>query len=203
MRKHRKFAAVFILIISLAMLCVVIADKQKLRSDLIRLHVVADSDSEADQAIKLQVRDAVLACINDGIEQVSNADAAKAYLQTRMPELESAANAVLLAAGSEDRAQVTLCEEEFPVRHYESFSLPSGVYESLRVTIGSGEGKNWWCVVFPSLCISAASEDFRATAVSSGFSESLSKTLSGEEHYEISFFFLDCLGKLENFFHFG
>lgn len=172
-------------------------DKQSLRDDLIRLHVVADSDSEEDQAVKLQVRDAVIDALQDKMDGRWDAAQAKEYLQGHLEELQTVANEKLRSLGSTDTALVTLGLEEFPVRVYDTFTLPSGVYESLRVTIGEGEGKNWWCVVFPSLCVSATSDGFSDTAAAAGFPESLTDTLTGE--YEIRFFLLDCLGKAENF----
>ena len=95
-------------------------------------------------------------------------------------------------------AKVTLCKEVFDIRHYDTFSLPAGVYHSLRIIIGEGQGKNWWCVSFPSLCLPATTAGFSDTAVSAGFSAPLVKSLSGNENYEIHFFFLNQLGKLEN-----
>lgn len=203
MRKLMKFLLIAQLVVCLLLVGTLIADRQTLREDLIRLHVVADSDSDFDQAVKLQVRDAVIHAAEQDLGQCADVQQAKAYLLSNLDTLEAAANAALRAAGSYDTATVTLCREEFPMRQYDTFSLPSGVYESLRVTIGSGQGRNWWCVVFPSMCVSAASEGVRDTAASAGFSHSLSSTLTGQKGYEISFFLLDCLGKLENLFHFG
>lgn len=185
------------LLVCLGML---IADKVTLSRDLIRLHIVAASDSEADQAVKLLVRDAILAQAQALLVEAEDARQARSILDAHLTELERAANETLLAQGSSHRATVTLEQEAFPVRHYDSFSLPSGVYHSLRVRIGEAEGKNWWCVVFPALCIGAASEDTEAVSAASGFSESLSGALTGEKTYRFSFFFLDCIGKIENFF---
>jgi len=203
MRKLMKFLLAAQLLVCLVLVGMLIADKQALRENLIRLHVVADSDAVFDQTVKLQVRDAVIQTVQQDLQQYSGTQEAKTYLLSRLDELEAVANEALRAAGSYDTATVTLCQEEFPMRQYDTFSLPSGVYESLRVTIGSGQGQNWWCVVFPSLCVGAASKDVRDMAASAGFADSLSSALTGEDGYEISFFFLDCLGKLENFFHFG
>ena len=93
--------------------------------------------------------------------------------------------------------------ELFPTREYDTFSLPAGVYDSLRVTIGQGEGHNWWCVAFPSLCLSAASEEFADKAAGAGFPDSLTGALDGEEKYEVRFFLLDALGELEKFLYAG
>lgn len=122
-------------------------EQQALSEKLIRLHVVANSDSEADQAIKLQVRDAVLAVTEPLMEGAEDPYAA---LSDALPEIESAAVNCLAALGVADPVTVTLGQEAYPTRVYESFSLPAGQYTSLRVTIGAGEGHNWWCVVFPS-----------------------------------------------------
>lgn len=202
MRKLIKFLLTAQFLVCLILIGMLIADKQLLRENLIRLHVVADSNSVCDQTAKLQVRDAVIQTIQQDLQQTGSVQEAKEYLLSRLDELEQAANKTLREAGSCDTVTVTLCEEEFPTRQYDTFTLPAGVYESLRVTIGSGQGQNWWCVVFPSLCVGAASKDVRDTAASAGFGDALSNAITGEDGYEISFFFLDCLGKLENFFHF-
>ena len=107
---------------------------------------------------------------------------------------------MLQQVGSPQSANVTLKKETFGTRVYDTFSLPAGVYDSLRIVIGAGEGRNWWCVVFPGLCVPAASEGVEDVAVSAGFSEELGKTLTGEEPYEIRFLLLDWLGRVENFF---
>lgn len=180
-----------------------IADRKTLNEQIIRMHVVANSDSEEDQAVKLQVRDAVLAAIQEDLADVSDIDQARAYLEENLPKIERIANETLNAAGMDAQAVATLCKEAFDTRHYATFSLPAGVYEALRITIGKGEGKNWWCVAFPSLCLSATAEGFEDAAVEAGLSDNLADTLSEEEGVEIRFFFLDALGKLENIFFEG
>lgn len=180
-----------------------ISDRQKLNDELIRLHVVANSDSAEDQAIKLQVRDAVITGIQEDLQHVANMEEAKAYLQENLPKIQQIANKTLSSVGFDGEAVVTLCKETFDTRYYDTFSLPAGVYESLRIIIGEGEGKNWWCVAFPALCLPATAEGFEDTAVGSGFSERLSETLAGEEKYEIRFFLLDVMGSVENIFFEG
>ena len=178
------------------------ADRKQLHHGLIRFHVVANSDSEEDQAIKYHVRDAVLESIGADLEKISDIGLAKEYLQENLPKIQKLTDKTLEALGFLGGARVTLCQEAFDIRHYDTFSLPAGVYESLRIVIGDGLGKNWWCVSFPTLCIPATVSGFEYTAVSAGFSEPLVQTLSGNENYEIRFFFLNQLGKLENvFFH--
>ena len=195
MRKILKLA-VFLLLASLLFRGIsLLRDRQMLRSGLVRLHVVASSDSGDDQAVKLHVRDAVLECVADlGMPQT--ASEAKAMLEENLPVITDAANRAL---GGLETATVTLCREVFPIRKYESFTLPSGVYESLRVRIGEGKGQNWWCVVFPSLCVPAAGESLDAVAAGAGFSEGLTDAITDSE-CSISFFLLDLLGKAESFF---
>lgn len=145
--------------------------QQRISSGLIRLHVVANSDSPEDQAIKLRVRDAVLAAAEPVTLEVTSAQEARQMLRTNLNMLENVANKTLKDLNVNDTATVTLRRELFDVRHYDTFSLPGGYYDSLRVTIGDGEGKNWWCVVYPGICTAASTEDQRTLAVMAGLSE--------------------------------
>lgn len=197
MRKHLK-RILFLAILAAIVWCGgVVADSARLSRDILRLHVVGASDSDADQALKLRVRDAVLHSLEEGLDDLTDPEAAVEYVTAMLPKLESAANQVLAAAGSTDTAAVTLAREEFPERRYDTFSLPAGVYQALRVTIGEGEGRNWWCVVFPQLCVGATSEEFVETAQTAQLSDDLTGALTGE--YEIRFWLLDKLGELQNF----
>ena len=199
MKKLLKRVFVCFLMVCLVYVGALVADRQKLQNELVRLHVVAASDSEEDQAIKLQVRDAVLESLQAGLENATDIEAAKQYIASQLPKLESVANEVLAAAGCGDVATVSLQVEEFAARVYDTFSLPAGLYDSLRITIGEGEGRNWWCVTFPTLCLPATTEGFEAVAAGAGFSEELTGSLTGE--YEVRFYLLDLLGQLENFLH--
>ena len=177
----------------------VIADRQRLNEELIRLHVVANSDRVEDQELKLLVRDAIITSLRQALADVRDTEQAKEYLQENLPKLQELANKTLDAAGSAQQAVVTLCREGFPTRQYNTFSLPAGIYEALRVTIGDGAGKNWGCVVFPSLCVPQTSQGFSDTAAGAGFPDALSGALTGEEPYQIRFYLLDKLGELEKF----
>lgn len=201
MRKRLKWVAIPVLIVTFFYVGSVMADKALLQERVIRLHVVAASDSVTDQTVKLKVRDAVLERIGETVTCAGTKQEAQAKLSGMLEELTLVADQVLEQEGVADRAVVTLGEETFPRRQYDTFSLPSGVYDSLRIAIGSGEGRNWWCVVFPSLCVPAASEEVEAVAAGAGFSQGLQGTLTGR--YEVRFFLLDCLGRLENLFHRG
>ena len=189
----------------LALFCIgaTVADKLMLQENLIRFHVVANSDSESDQQLKLTVRDAVIDYLQGEMGSVKDATQARAYLQNSLKNIEQVANKTLQCSGSGYKASVSLGKEVFGRRDYETFSLPSGIYDSLRINIGSGQGKNWWCVVFPSLCMPATNDGFKERAVSAGFDSDLACTLSEDRGYEIRFFLLDCLGRLENLFSIG
>ncbi len=176
---------------------------RSVKENLIRLHVVANSDSQEDQALKLQVRDEVLQKLNSAMASIPTAQEAKAYLAEHLEELEDYINDYLRQLGRAETAAVSLQKEEFDTRHYDTFSLPAGVYDSLRITIGQGQGKNWWCVVFPSLCLPATSEDFADTAAGAGFAEEVTNSYQRKEDYQVRFFLLDCFGWVENFFHRG
>ena len=177
-----------------------IQDKQQLRDGLIRFHVVANSDTEHDQAVKLQVRDAVLKSLQEDLNAVADVETARAYLQENLPKIRTIANETLEAVGFDGEAVVTLCKEAFDTRYYDTFNLPAGVYESLRIVIGEGNGKNWWCVAFPTLCLPATTDGFEEVAAGAGFSDALSNTLTGQEGYTVRFFLMDALGSVENMF---
>ena len=178
--------------------CVIIwgiaTDSRELREGLLRLHVVGASDSQEDQEVKLLVRDAVLASMEEGLQDLTDPAAAYDYVSRMLPKVKAAADRCLQEAGFSDTAQVSLTEEAFPTRDYDTFSLPAGVYKALRIVIGEGEGKNWWCVVFPQLCM--AGEDFVETASVAGLSPELTETLEGE--YEIRFWLLEKWGEVKN-----
>lgn len=201
MKKIRNMIVLSLCVLSLVYMISILSDKQQLNQQILRLHVVANSDSQADQAVKLQVRDAVLAVVDEVTAGADSKKEAQRLLEQNLTGLEAAADRVLEQAGSSDRAKVTLCQEAFTTREYDTFTLPAGVYDSLRITIGNGEGQNWWCVVFPSLCVPAATDGVADTAAGAGFSDSLTGSITGRGGYEVRFFLLDWLGRLENFFH--
>lgn len=203
MRKALKRIMVCLVTAALVWTGALIGDRKLLREELIRLHVVAASDSGEDQNLKLRVRDAVTESLKQEMANLGDVDAAKAYLQQHIPQIQALAESVLRKYGCEDAVTVSLLTEEFGKRIYDTFSLPSGLYQSLRIRIGKAEGKNWWCVVFPSLCLSATSDGFEDTAECAGWDEDLIAALEGKDGYEIRFFLLDVLGRLENLLHEG
>jgi len=119
----------------------------------LRLHVIANSDSTADQAVKLEVRDSILKYTEKGILDCHNEPEAESYIAKNLPGIEQQANLVLKQKGFDYSAKVTLGISDFPEKTYGTAVYPAGKYEALKVTLGRGEGKNWWCVVFPPLCL--------------------------------------------------
>ena len=146
-------------------LCAVLqAQSQRMADKIIRLHVIANSDSQADQALKLQVRDQVLAQADTLLSGQESAQQAAEILRDNLTPLAETAAQTVSQAGFSYQVQVSLEDTWFPTRQYGDLSLPAGQYQALRVVIGQGEGKNWWCVVFPSLCLPAVSEQALQTA---------------------------------------
>ena len=144
--------------------------QSQLAERVVRLHVLANSDGEEDQALKLLVRDRVLARATELLTQAKDRTEAEALLRAELPELEALAVRELRANGCAYPVTAKLTDTEFPTREYDGFTLPAGEYLALRVVIGEGAGRNWWCVVFPPLC-TAASADVPAAALAAGLTE--------------------------------
>ena len=142
----------------------------QLAERVVRLHVLADSDGEEDQELKLLVRDRVLARATELLTQAGNRAEAESLLRRELPELEALAARELRANGCDYPVTAELTDTEFPTREYDGFTLPAGEYLALRVVIGEGAGRNWWCVVFPPLC-TAASAEVPAAALAAGLTE--------------------------------
>ena len=163
------------------------AKQTTLSSELVRLHVSAVSDDEYEQALKLRVRDEVLAYISPKLDGVKSAHDAQKIISAELDGIRAAAE----TAAEGRSVLVTLSEEYYPTRNYEKFSLPAGRYQSLRVILGEGKGHNWWCVVFPPLCISAAEQE---QAVES-MSDDMKGIVTEDEGYEYKFRILELWGE--------
>ena len=156
----------FLLALSLNAGAAALRTQARLSEKVIRLHVLANSDSPADQALKLRVRDRLLQETAPLLQQARDCRDMEALLRDHLPELAAAARDTL---GDSYPVTLELRETEFPTRCYDTFSLPAGRYLALRAVIGDGDGRNWWCVVFPPLCGGAApdtdSGDFTAEEI--------------------------------------
>lgn len=138
-----------------------------LAQKMIRLHVIANSDSETDQALKLEVRDKVLDFTTTVLQRSADMEDAQVRLREELTRIETIARREIAAQGYDYPVTAQLASAEFPLKEYDGFSLPAGEYMALRLVIGEGEGRNWWCVVYPPLCTAAAT-DLPQTAVSAG-----------------------------------
>ena len=166
---------------------------------MVRLHVLANSNAEDDQRRKLLVKDAVFARTEELLRQAENREEAEMLLENALPELKTIAEAALRTDGREESVEVMLTDSRFSTRYYERFTLPAGEYRALRVHIGAGEGKNWWCVVFPPLC-SDGTESLASAAARAGLTEKeLALMQSGEKQYILRFRTLELWNQLRAF----
>ena len=128
---------------------------EDLRENVFRLHIIANSDSEEDQQLKLKVRDAILRESESLFLSATDLESAQRSAESNIEIIEKIANDTLSANGSSDKAVVSVGKTYFDTRVYDEYTLPAGEYNALRVEIGKAEGKNWWCVLFPSICVGA------------------------------------------------
>ena len=153
-----------------------------LYDNMLRLHVIANSDDERDQQLKLRVRDTILregAALFDGAVDV---DSARRKLEPHFPALEQAAQDELRAHGCTDDVHIALEETYFGTRTYGDYTVPAGVYTAVCVRIGAAKGQNWWCVMFPPLCLPAASKNTDAAFTKNG-----QAVLAGSPRYDVRF----------------
>lgn len=128
----------------------------QVRADTLRLHILANSDTLDDQLLKLRVRDAVLAALPPAVAQAETPGQAAAALQYALPALQQVADTALHRAHSPQTARLRLERWNFDARSYGDFTLPAGEYTALRIELGEGRGRNWFCVLYPALCISGS-----------------------------------------------
>ena len=156
-------------------------------SELVRLHVLAKDDTDYEQAVKLQVRDRVLEYVQPLLNGVTTQAQAVAVLDGNMDGIRAAA----AAAAGDRQVAVTLMEEYYPTREYEGFALPAGEYTSLRVILADGEGRNWWCVVYPPLCTELATERMEL------LTEDTENLITGQDGYVYKFKILELWGEIK------
>ena len=133
-----------------------VAAGNEIRSETLRLHIIANSDSEEDQQLKLKIRDAVLEATGELFAEVSGKTEAVAAAEYSSDDIKAIAKEIIASEGFDYEVQVEVTEMWFETRSYEGFTLPAGDYDAVRIIIGEGEGKNWWCVMYPALCIPGA-----------------------------------------------
>ncbi len=195
----KKFVFETALLIGLSLSLLVCALAKEEQSDiadkLIRLHIIAHSDSGDDQALKLRVRDEVLKSVESLTSDCATKEEAREVIKHNLATFEDIANQICEESGVSYRAAAALERTSFPTKNYESFSLPAGSYEALRIKLGNASGENWWCVLFPPLCVSAAEAE--SALDESGLSENEIRFVTSDKpKYQLQFKILEILEKL-------
>lgn len=158
---------------------------EDLRKSVLRLHIIANSNTAADQQIKLKIRDEILKNSNTLFEDCDDLDSAILSAKTNIEDINKIANKVLKENGFSYTASARIGDSYFETREYEDFTLPAGTYKSLIVDLGKAEGKNWWCVVFPKVCLGASSED--KAKLSDSAAEESAEIAESKEEYKVKF----------------
>ena len=178
--------------------------EEEIYDTVVRLHVVANSDSDEDQALKLKVRDSIIEVVTPAVKECRTQDEAIEAIEAIMPEIEERARETVRKEGSNYEVKVLLGEEYYPTKKYETCAFPEGEYVSLRVLLGEGEGQNWWCCLFPPLCLSAATgstdESNEDAFISAGLNADQYKiiTESDTPKYKVRFKILETLSSWFN-----
>ena len=171
------------------------AEDAQIYERTLRLHVIANSDSKADQEVKLLVRDAVLELLKDDLEQAQSREDAAAMAEANREAILSCARRILTEQGYEGEVSLQLCEEYYPRKEYGEVCLPAGRYLSLQIKLGESKGQNWWCVLFPTLCTSSAKP--REELVDAGFTLGQIRLITDSDspRYKIKFRLLELFNK--------
>jgi len=149
---------------------------------VIRFHVLANSDSDADQALKLKVRDAILAELGPALTASASLDETKAYVSANLDEITATAENVVRENGYGYNVTAQLCVDYFPTKSYGDVTLPPGDYEALRVEIGAAQGHNWWCIMFPPLCYVDVTKNSGQDQVPASSKAELQNVLTPDEY---------------------
>lgn len=153
----KKFAVIFLLVVSIAVTVLAFGGfkENSENASYLRVHIRADSNEEAAQAVKYKVRDRVVEFLTPVVAECGSKEEAMETIGHSLPAIEGVAEEVLRANGFSYGAKASLRKEEFPTRVYENVTLEAGIYDALILELGSGKGDNWWCVVYPPLCFAS------------------------------------------------
>ena len=199
-KKDKLLLSVFATALALYMAfsCTYFAGTAKsVRDDVVRLHILANSDSEIDQAVKLKVRDALLEKNTSLLTKGVNTDNAPLYFEVSKDELLETAQTVLKENGLDYGAVITLEKEYFETREYGKLTFPAGEYTALKVVLGEGKGHNWWCVMFPPLCVPAADGIETDENTADYLTENGEKIVSGGNKFVVKFKLLELYEELK------
>jgi stage II sporulation protein R len=173
-----------------------IHSESNIYDSVLRLHVIANSDSDEDQALKLLVRDAILLKAQELLGDISNRESAEKIISQNLEHLRLCAEKTIIDNGYSYPVSISLGKEDYPTKSYESCAFPSGEYTSLQIFIGDASGKNWWCVLFPPLCLSAATDKDAFTSV--GITDSQYQIITDTKNpkYKIRFKILESFSEI-------
>jgi stage II sporulation protein R len=174
------------------------AEYEHITDNVLRLHILANSDSDEDQALKLLVRDAILEKTEDIFSNAGGKEDAVIAAKKAVPEIERIASKVIDEQGYDYSVSAEVTTMEFDTRVYGDITMPAGEYEAIRVTIGEAEGKNWWCVMFPPLCIPAVAADETIEVFNEVLTESEKDILQNPTKYEARFFIVDLINDMKS-----
>lgn len=173
------------------------AECNQISNEVFRLHILANSDSEEDQNLKLKVRDRLLKYTDEIFNSASSSQEAESLAKENLQKLEAIAQDEVYANGYDYEVKAEIVNMYFTTRYYERYTMPSGMYDALRITIGSGEGHNWWCVMYPSICLSAAVDSDEK--VDNTFSKEQQEIVKGNE-CQYKFKIVEVFEKIVSFF---
>lgn len=182
-----------LLVTVLIQFCSFAAVCEDIRSDVLRVHILANSDAEDDQTLKLKVRDAVLKAGEGVLDGVTSREEAQERLKTALPTLQAVAQQCVYDNGCTDIVTAQTVNMYFTTRTYASGTYPAGYYDAVRFTIGEGKGKNWWCVLYPPLCLSAATD-------TSSLSTAEDAVIQQGERYRVRFKVVEWVEELRKLF---
>ncbi len=156
---YKRLLGIIIILAGVFSVGMVVANQgEPLAQSVFRLHVIANSDDPADQALKMAVKDDIVAMMKQEFTGVEDAGEARKMAQQDIPRIKALAQAKIKANGYDYPVEVNVGEYDFPTKSYGNLVFPSGKYHALRVVIGEGQGKNWWCVLFPPLCLVSSTD---------------------------------------------
>jgi len=203
----KKSASIFAVFMMCVLICALlpIHGEEKIYSSVIRLHVLANSDSEEDQNLKLLVRDNVLAEGASIFAECANKEEAEKMITQSISKLKEIAQNTVYENGFDYPVEIYFDNEKYPTRQYEDMCFPSGEYLSLRICIGAAEGHNWWCVLFPPMCLSAASVSTNESAedafIAAGLTPEQYKTITESDEdttYKVKFKILEIIEEIKD-----
>ena len=185
------FTGILSILAAMLIACVIPTEADaEIYSDTLRLHILAASDSDEDQALKLRVRDGILTEYSAQLSEVTDLEDARATLEARLPDIVATAERIVAEAGYDYTVTASLGEEWYDTRDYGELSLPRGVYTSLIIKIGKGQGRNWWCVMYPPMCLDLAT-DAPSDDWTSGYTGEELSLISGK--YRVKFKLLELI----------